>query len=196
LDPEYAIVDAAASGDRHAFDELVRRYQVAILGLARALLAGSPDAEDVTQEVFVRVWRSLPAFRGESSFKSWVHRIALNVIVSHQRRLMRERRVFRGTPADTPIDGAGVPAPGDMQRDILSRLTLDRALGQMPLDLRTALVLRDLQGLDYKDIAHTLGVPLGTVESRIFRARKRLRTLVDVPNPSDLSPLCALDGPV
>ena len=95
MDSESGLVDAAVAGDRDAFDALVTRYQVPILGLARALLTGSPDAEDVAQEIFVRAWRSLKGFRGDCPFKSWLYRIAVNVVISHQRRLMRERRLFR-----------------------------------------------------------------------------------------------------
>jgi RNA polymerase sigma factor (sigma-70 family) len=179
VDSESGLVDASVAGDRDAFDELVKRYQVPILGLARALLAGSPDAEDVAQEIFVRVWRSMKGFRGDCPFRSWLYRIAVNVIITHQRRLMRERRLFRTPAAHEPVrDADRVAAASDSQPDVLLRMTLDQALAQIPIDNRTAIVLRDVQGLDYREIAQTLRVPIGTVESRIFRARQRLRTLL------------------
>jgi RNA polymerase sigma-70 factor (ECF subfamily) len=179
LNSDRPLVDAAAAGDREAFDELVRRYQVQILSLTRALLAGSADAEDVAQEVFVRAWRSIGEFREDSSFRSWLHRIAVNLVYSHQRRLARERRVF-GLPSvgqDSAREEA-LPSTEDVESAVVLRLTIDRALAQIPIELRTAVVLRDVLGLDYKDIARAVGVPMGTVESRIFRGRQRLRPLL------------------
>ena len=179
MDSESGLVDAAVAGDRDAFDALVTRYQVPILGLARALLTGSPDAEDVAQEIFVRAWRSLKGFRGDCPFKSWLYRIAVNVVISHQRRLMRERRLFRAPAAHDPArDADRVAVPSDSQPDVVLRMTIDEALAQIPFENRTAIVLRDVQGLDYREIAQALRVPIGTVESRIFRARQRLRTLL------------------
>ncbi len=179
MDSDRPLVDAAAAGDRSAFDELVRRYRVQILSLARALLAGSLDADDIAQEVFVRAWRSIRGFRGETSFKGWLHRVAVNLIYSQRRRLLRERRVFRTAQNDEEISQAERVASGEnVEADVVLRLAIDRALAQIPLDLRTAVVLRDVQGFDYKEIAVLLGVPIGTVESRIFRGRQRLRPLL------------------
>lgn len=179
MDSDRPLVDAAAAGDRDAFDELVRRYRVQILSLARALLAGSPDAEDVAQEVFVRAWRSIRAFRGETTFRGWLHRIAVNLIYSQRRRLSRERRVFTTSQQDEDGSQAErVPSRENVESNVTLRLAIDRALAQIPIDLRTAVVLRDVQGFDYKEIAETLRLPIGTVESRIFRGRQRLRPLL------------------
>jgi RNA polymerase sigma-70 factor (ECF subfamily) len=179
VDSDGLLVDAAAAGDRDAFDELVRRYRTQILSLARALLAGSPDAEDVAQEVFVRAWRGIRTFRGETTFRGWLHRVAVNLIYSQRRKMLRERQVFM---APQPDEEAGdierFPCSVDVENDVTLRLTIDRALAQIPLDLRTAVVLRDVQGLDYKEIADMLRIPIGTVESRIFRGRQRLRPLL------------------
>jgi RNA polymerase sigma-70 factor (ECF subfamily) len=178
VDSDRPLVDAAAAGDRDAFDELVRRYRVQILSLARALLAGSPDAEDVAQEVFVRAWRSIRAFRGETTFRGWLHRIAVNLISSQRRRLSRERRVFTSQQDEDGSQAERVPSRENVETNVMLRLAIDRALAQIPIDLRTAVVLRDVQGFDYKEIAETLRLPLGTVESRIFRGRQRLRPLL------------------
>ena len=128
----------------------------------------------------MRAWRSIRGFRGETSFKAWLHRVAVNLIYSQRRRLLRERRVFRTAQNDEEISQAERVASGeDVEADVVLRLAIDRALAQIPLDLRTAVVLRDVQGLDYKEIAEMLGVPIGTVESRIFRGRQRLRPLLE-----------------
>jgi RNA polymerase sigma-70 factor (ECF subfamily) len=198
VDSDRALVDAAAAGDREAYDELVRRYQVQILSLARALLGGSADAEDIAQEVFVRAWRSIRGFRGEGTFRAWLHRVAVNLLHSHQRYLTRERRFFRTRDAkdDDASEAERMPSPFDLEHAVTLRLAIDRALAQLPMEYRSAVVLRDIQGLDYKEIAETLGVPIGTVESRIFRGRHRLRMLLDPlrgrPDSGDRPPRGAL----
>jgi RNA polymerase sigma-70 factor (ECF subfamily) len=182
VDADRALVDAAAAGDREAFDELVRRHQSAIVGLARSLTGGSVDAEDVAQEVFVRAWRSIARFRGDSAFRTWLHRIALNVLSSHHGRLARVRRFFQFPAAELagdtdPVESA--PDRADLEARIVVRDAIDKALSTLPEELRVAVVLRDIQGLEYREIAQMLDVPMGTVESRIFRGRQRLRPLLE-----------------
>lgn len=170
-----ALVEAAATGSREAFDELVRRYQGAILTLVQVLMSGRGDAEDLAQDVFVRAWKSLRTFRGESTFRTWLHRVAINVVRTSQMKRGKALRLFR-----QPLDSDPEPPSRDVPLDaaLERREAIDRALASLPDDLRTAVTLRDLQGLDYHEIAAALDVPLGTVESRIFRARQRLRPLL------------------
>ena len=181
MDPDRGLVEAAAGGDREAFDELVRRYQGAIVSLIRSLTGGGADAEDLAQEVFVRAWRSLARFRGDSAFRTWLHRIAVNVVRSHQGRMSRLRRWLQPASSEAemtdPIEAAADAS--DMESDVVRRDAIDRALAAIPAEMREAVVLRDVQGLDYREIADALGVPIGTVESRIFRGRQRLRTLLE-----------------
>jgi RNA polymerase sigma-70 factor (ECF subfamily) len=178
-DADRALVDAAAAGSREAFDELVRRHQTSMIALARVLTSGGGEAEDLAQEIFVRAWRSIGRFRGESTFRTWLHRIAINVVRTHQAREGRWFRIF--SPPHKDDERVAEPAASGEPVDVhLSRRQIiDRALRALPADLRIAVTLRDLQGLDYREIAQTLGVPIGTVESRIFRARQRLRPLLE-----------------
>jgi RNA polymerase sigma-70 factor, ECF subfamily len=181
VDGDRELVERAARGSREAFDELVRRHQSAIVSLARALTRGSADAEDIAQEVFLRAWRSLSGFRGDSAFRTWLHRVAVNVVHSHTGRVSRLRRLLlpqTGTSqADDLIERA--PARTDLEAETVLRDAIDRALATLPEELRVAVTLRDVQGLDYREIAEILDVPIGTVESRIFRGRQRLKPLLD-----------------
>jgi RNA polymerase sigma-70 factor (ECF subfamily) len=177
VDPDRALVEAAAGGDRDAFDELVRRHQAAMITLARVLTGGRGDPEDLAQEVFVRAWRSLRSFRGDSTFRTWLHRVAINVIRTSQTRQGRLARLFVARAADQdPPDPASGEEPVDAT--LARRQVIDRALAALPEELRIAVLLRDVQGLEYKEIAAALDVPIGTVESRIFRARQKLKPLL------------------
>lgn len=180
MDADRALVTAAAAGDRDAFDQLVGRYQGQVVNLARAMTGSDADVDDMAQEVFVRAWRSLPAFRGEAAFRTWLYGIALNVIRTHRARRSKIRALFWTAPAESPDDPLERVRDEDagIERKIMMRDAIDRALKQLPAELREALILRDVQGLDYREIAEALGLPLGTVESRIFRARQRLRPLL------------------
>lgn len=185
VDPDRALVEAAAAGSREAFDELVRRHQAAIFTLARVLTSGRGDVEDLAQDVFVKAWRNIGSFRGESTFRTWLHRVAINVIRTSQSRQGRLMRMFVSRSQDDPLDDAGgrpLPeqASGEepVEATLARRQVIDRALATLPDDLKVAVTLRDLQGMDYREIAAALDVPIGTVESRIFRAREKLRPLL------------------
>lgn len=180
VDADRDLVNAAAAGDREAFDDLVVRYQAQIVNLARAMTGGDADVDDMAQEVFVRAWRSLRGFRGDAAFRTWLYGIALNVIRTHRSRRSRLRALLWSAPAeaaDDPLERVRDQDPG-VEQKIMVRDAIDRALKRIPPELREALVLRDVQGLEYREIAAALGVPVGTVESRIFRARQRLRPLL------------------
>ena len=166
----------AAAGDRDAFTELVRRYQSRIYNLAVTLGVPRADAEDVAQDVFLRVYRGLGRFRGEALFRTWLYQVAINAVRSH----LAASPAARG--ADPPVgrsDNGPAPEPAvddPFARRLADRQVIDRALAALPPDWREAVTLRDVEGLSYREIADLTGAPIGTVESRIFRARQQLRT--------------------
>lgn len=171
---------SAAAGSRDAFDELVARHQMRIYKLARMLTGGDADAEDLVQETFVRAFRGIGRFRGESSFNTWLHRIALNVIKSYLSRRSRQVQIAPSPPGDKSdalVDR--VPSNEDLETATVQRDAIDRALATLPEELRLLVTLRDVQGLEYHEIATLVGLPIGTVESRVFRARQRLRPLLE-----------------
>jgi RNA polymerase sigma-70 factor (ECF subfamily) len=182
VDADRGLVDAAAAGDREAFDELVRRYQRQVLNLVQATMGGGADADDLAQEAFVRAWRGLRRFRGESTFRTWLYGLTVNVVRTHYGKRTRFRRRFwtgggSGEADRDPLDRAVVDA--GIEDALLMRDAIDRALAALPADLREAVTLRDVQGLEYREIAEVLGVPVGTVESRIFRARQKLKPVLE-----------------
>ncbi len=180
MDPDRELVDQSRAGNQEAFADLVRRYQVGIFNLARVSTRNHADAEDVAQEVFIRAYRGLPAFRGDSAFRTWLYRIAVNVTRTHAGRPSLFgwfRRVEPGEADGTdPLDA--LPAPDAVEDSVAYRDAIDRALGRLPGDLRMAVALRDIQGLDYREIAEVLDVPIGTVMSRISRGREKLRPIL------------------
>ncbi len=186
-DPDRAAVDEARSGDAAAFEGLVVKYQTRLVNFAAALVGDPGGGEDVAQEAFVRAWRGLGRFRGESSFKTWLYRIATNVASTHRERRGRQPVIGRSFDDEAgPVTGgeAATPEP-DAETALVRRETIDRALAELPEELRLALVLRDVEGLDYKEIASVTAAPIGTVESRIFRARRRMRALLQPCGAAD-----------
>ena len=181
VDPDRTAVDDARAGDADAFEALVLRYQARIVNYASAMVRDAGGAEDVAQETFVRAWRGLGRFRGESSFKTWLYRIATNVARTHLGCRARQAQIADRSldNESAPLQAGDIPPPApDAETLLVTREEIDRALVELPAALRIALVLRDVEGLDYKEIAGVTGAPIGTVESRIFRARQRLRILL------------------
>ncbi len=178
MDPDRTLVTQAAAGCRDAFDELVRRYRQRVYNLVRTLTAGDSDAEDLVQDTFVRAYRAIGRFRGDSAFRSWLYRITINVVHTH----MDRRRIRNGALVVPVYDADAVDdlrADGDVEQTLLRRQVIDRALASLPEDLRVLVVLRDIHGLKYDEIAKVVKTPRGTVESRLFRARQRLRPMLE-----------------
>jgi RNA polymerase sigma-70 factor (ECF subfamily) len=189
VDVDETLVAQAAKGNREAFDELVTRYQSRMFQLVRILTSGDADAEDLVQDTFVRAYRAVSQFRGDSTFRTWLHRIAVNVVRSHAARQSSrgDRRTFRYARGASPDTDRGdeeseigrVAADDDLENAVVRRRMIDQALARLPPDVRLLITLRDVQGLEYREIALITGLPMGTVESRIFRGRRRLRPMLE-----------------
>ena len=180
-DPDRADVEAARAGDAGAFEALVLRYQARIVSFAAAIVRDSGAAEDVAQEAFIRAWKGLRSFRGDSAFKTWLYKIASNVARTYLERQGRQARFGSESLDDDEATLRADEVPSGetgAEETLATREAIDGALAQLPEDWRLAVVLRDVEGLDYREIAEVTGSPIGTVESRIFRARRRLRSLL------------------
>jgi RNA polymerase sigma-70 factor (ECF subfamily) len=181
VDNDRQLVAAAAQGDLDAFEQLVRRHQTRLVGYLRGLTNTDADAEDLAQEAFLRAYRSLAGFRGSSSFRTWLYQIATNVFRNWLEKRRNQAPINAGSidQAAPGMDEVVEPA-GEMDPEgaHVRRDAIDRALAQLPEDQRQAVLLRDVEGFEYREIAEQLHVPLGTVESRIFRGRQRLRELL------------------
>ena len=165
---------AAQGGDRAALDRLLRRHLDRISALCRRMAGNDADGADCTQEALIAIVRGLPRFDGRSSFSTWAWRVATNACLDELRR--RKRRPEPAEPAEL---GEHLSATGPSVATAVSdRLDIDAALAQLPTDFRVAVVLRDLSGLEYAEIAQVLDIPVGTVRSRIARGRAALVPLL------------------
>ena len=169
---------AAQGGDRAAMDALLRRHHDRIWAICRRLAGNDADAADATQEAMLRIVRRIGTFDGRSRFTTWAHRVATNACLDELRR--RARRPRPGIPDEDDHDARTTVDPGPgIERTVTDRLTVDAALASLPEEFRLPVVLRDLAGHDYAEIAAILDVPPGTVRSRIARGRNRLAELLD-----------------
>jgi RNA polymerase sigma-70 factor (ECF subfamily) len=186
---DQALVERVQAGDKQAFGLLVAKYQRKLLRLVSRLVRDPAEAEDVTQEAFIKAYRALPNFRGESAFYTWLYRIGVNTaknwLVANRRRTP--------TSSEVSSEDAEQYDEGDLLRDVdtpermlMSKQIADAvnaAMERLPEDLKTAITLREIDGLAYEEIAQVMDCPIGTVRSRIFRARdsiaRELRPLLD-----------------
>jgi len=181
------LVERVQKGDKRAFDVLVGKYQHKIVSLIARYVPDHAEALDVAQEAFIKAYRAIGRFRGDSAFYTWMYRIAINTaknhLVSQSRRPpaadidAQDAEQFQ---VDTRLKDRGSPEH-ELLREEIER-TIHEAIGDLPDDLRVAITLREMDGMSYEDIATTMDCPIGTVRSRIFRAReaidKRLRPLL------------------
>ncbi len=173
------LVARVQRGDKGAFDLLVRKYQHKVAKLVSRYVRDRREVEDVTQEALIKAYRAIGGFRGESAFYTWLYRIAVNTAKNYLESMGR-----RPPGSDVEVEGAELIESGDGLRDQATperqmltdeiASTVHRVIENLPADLRTAITLREIEGLSYEEIAHVMDCPIGTVRSRIFRAREAI----------------------
>ena len=177
-DVDQQLVERVQRGDKHAFDLLVTKYQRKLGRLISRFVRDPAEAEDVTQDAFIKAYRALPGFRGESAFYTWLYRIGINTAKNHL--LASKRRAPTSTPIDAEEsesfeDASLLREVNTPENELMSKQVVgvvQASLQQLPDDLRSALTLREIEGLSYEEIAIVMDCPIGTVRSRIFRARE------------------------
>jgi len=173
------LVARVQRGDKAAFDLLVRKYQHKVAKLVSRYVRDRREVEDVTQEALIKAYRAIGGFRGESAFYTWLYRIAVNTAKNYLESMGR-----RPPGSDVEVEGAELIESGDGLRDQATperqmltdeiASTVHRVIENLPADLRTAITLREIEGLSYEEIAQVMDCPIGTVRSRIFRAREAI----------------------
>jgi RNA polymerase sigma-70 factor (ECF subfamily) len=173
-------------GDEWAFQLLVRRFRKKLFSIAFGITLDAEESKDIVQEVFLQVYRRIHTFRGDASLATWLHRITVNRCLNWKRRWSRRFRwmhvPFSGDDDDAAQEPASpLPTPEDSLVDAQTSRDIDRALKQLPDQARVVFVLREIEGLSYEEIAEVTGIKLGTVRSRLFNARKRLKEILEPP---------------
>lgn len=183
------LVERAQAGDKHAFELLVAKYQRKVARLLARFIRDSAEVEDVAQEAFIKAYRALPGFRGDSAFYTWLYRISINTAKNYL--VAQGRRAPTSTEFDAEeaegFEDAGqlrdINTPESLLQSKQTGETINSAMACLPEELRNAIVLREIDGLSYEEIAEAMSCPIGTVRSRIFRAREavaeKLRPLLD-----------------
>lgn len=185
------LVKRVQQGDKRAFDMLVMKYQHKIIALASRFVSFD-EAPDVAQEAFIKAYRALPKFRGDSQFYTWLYRIAANTAKNHLATRSRRPKTQDILPEDAEfIDSASALRTSDSPEKIAQADELEQAVKQaiadLPDDLRTALCLREYDGLSYEEISEVMSCPIGTVRSRIFRARESIDEIIQQMLDPDIS---------
>ena len=178
------MVTALTRGSEDAYEILIQRYQQPVYSLVCRLMSDPGDAPDVVQEVFLKVFRSIGSFRGNSSLKTWIYRIAVNEAYNHRRWFCRHQRqeVALSSEEGPPVlEGMTDPgrSPFEQAADRETRALVEQALEKLNPKFRAVVVLRDIEDLNYEDIATVLDISLGTVKSRILRGREGLRRILE-----------------
>ncbi|MCY2941703.1 MAG: sigma-70 family RNA polymerase sigma factor [Planctomycetota bacterium] len=177
---DHTLIRLVLEGNTSAFDVIVRRYNTKVYSLAYRLLGSVEDAEDVAQDTFSQAFKGLGSFRGTSKFYTWLFRITYNLAISQRRK--RKPALSLNSQTDSqgeitlPSDDA---SPMKNMEDEEGKTLMEKALGLLSLDHRAGLVLKEIEGFSYEEIALSLGVPVGTVRSRLHRARLELRAILE-----------------
>jgi RNA polymerase sigma-70 factor (ECF subfamily) len=179
-DVDQQLVERAQRGEKHAFELLVAKYQRKLVRLISRIVRDQAEVEDVAQEAFIKAYRALPQFRGDSAFYTWLYRIGVNTaknfLVSQGRRAptSTEKDAEEAETFDDADQLRDINTPESMLMSRQVAATVNAAMDRLPDELRTAITLREVEGMSYDDIAELMSCPIGTVRSRIFRAREAI----------------------
>ena len=189
-DVDQQLVERAQHGDKQAFELLVSKYQRKLGRLLSRFIRDAAEVEDVTQEAFIKAYRALPTFRGDSAFYTWLYRIGINTAKNYLAASGRRAPTstnFDAEEADTFDDGDQLRDLNTPENVLMSKQvaqTVNQSMEKLPEELKAAIMLREIEGMSYEDIAKIMDCPIGTVRSRIFRAREviaeQLRPLLDI----------------
>ncbi|SDY49740.1 RNA polymerase sigma factor RpoE [Nitrosomonas sp. Nm58] len=175
------LVERVQHGDKRAFDLLVIKYQRKLARLLSQFIRDAAEVEDISQETFIKAYRALPSFRGESAFYTWLYRIGINTaknfLVSQGRKVPTTVNEFDNEDAENFEEAGKLREVSTPESELMSKQiaqTVNQTLDALPEELRTAIVLREIEGLSYEEIASIMNCPIGTVRSRIFRAREAI----------------------
>ncbi len=176
------LVERAQRGDKHAFEMLVLKYQRKLIRLLSRFIRDANEVEDVAQEAFIKAYKALPNFRGESAFYTWLYRIGINTAKNYLVAMGRRAPTSTDSNAEEAEElgksellvDVNTPENEMMSRQVAK--TVNQSLEKLPEDLRTAITLREIEGLSYEEIALMMNCPIGTIRSRIFRAREAIAT--------------------
>ena len=177
---DHRLVERAQRGDKKAFELLVVKYQRKLARLLSRFIRDTSEVEDVTQEAFIKAYRALPSFRGDSAFYTWLYRIGINTAKNYLVAMGRRAPTATGVDSEEAegieegeqLRDLNTPESQMMSRQIVE--TVNQTLQELPEELRTAITLREIDGLSYEEIAQIMNCPIGTVRSRIFRAREAI----------------------
>jgi RNA polymerase sigma-70 factor (ECF subfamily) len=178
---EAEVIQRAREGDRTVFEYLYRLHSRRVYALCLRMVADPNEAEDLTQEAFLLLFRKIHTFRGESAFSTWLHRLAVNLVLMHLRKKSPPIVSIEATPDpddETASPGIDIGAPDLLLEGLIDRINLTRCIAHLPVGYRTIFVLHDIQGYQHKEIAEILGRSVGDSKSQLHKARTRLRELL------------------
>ena len=173
---DFELAKKAAAGDGLAFEELYRRHYRRVFALTLRMMGNPTEAEDMTQDVFLQLFNKIGMFRGESAFTTWLHRMTVNQVLMHFRKKSTRSELLTDE-GETPVQIVqGTANPGAMP--VIDRISLERALNELPVGYRTVFVLHDVEGYEHYEVAEMLGIAEGTSKSQLHKARLKLRQLI------------------
>ena len=177
---DYDLTQRAAAGDMSAFEMIYQRHHRRVYSLCLRMTQNPPEAEDLTQEVFIQLFRKIGSFRGESAFTTWLHRLTVNQVLMHfrKRSVRDEKTTEDGETPDQILPGTENP----LAMPIVDRLALNKAIAALPPGYRTVFILHDVEGYEHEEIARMLKLSIGTSKSQLHKARMKLRNLLRQQN--------------